>query len=46
MDWNRVFGIHIAVEIIENLRYKFRCFGVDIGKPSEIRRDYKSVVTN
>ncbi|GFH48949.1 hypothetical protein CTEN210_05425 [Chaetoceros tenuissimus] len=45
------FGIEfvalcIAVEMVEALRYKLRCFGVPIDGPTEVLCDNKSVVTN
>ena len=29
-------ALHIAVEMVENLRYKLRCFGVDVDGPAEV----------
>ena len=39
-------ALRIAVEMVEALRYKLRCFGVPIDGPTEVLCDNKSVVTN
>ncbi|GFH49000.1 hypothetical protein CTEN210_05476 [Chaetoceros tenuissimus] len=39
-------ALHIAVEMVEALRYKLRCFGVPIDGPTEVLCDNRSVVTN
>ena len=38
--------MRIAVEMVEALRYKLRCFGVPIDGPTEVLCDNKLVVTN
>ena len=39
-------ALRIAVDMIENVRFKLRCFGVQVDGPAEIVCDNKSVVTN
>ena len=39
-------ALRIAVEIIDKLIYKLRCFGVDIYEPAEVLFDNNYVVKN
>ena len=43
---SKFFSILISVEMIYNLMYKFRCFGLDIDVPAEVLCDNNYVVTN
>jgi hypothetical protein len=39
-------ALRIAVEMVEALRYKLRCFGVPVDGPTEVLCDNKAVITN
>ena len=43
---SELVALRIATDMIEALRYKFRCMGVPIDGPAEVLCDNKSVVTN
>ena len=42
----RVFSLRIATEVIEDLRYKLRCFGIPVEGPAKVFYDNMLVVNN